>query len=84
MDNIKEMALAFQAERLLRSNSKNALILLEELFIENEEYVARLISQIPEKKQLIEVLNPMSEDRFKRARKRILDHLGDALRNLQS
>lgn len=84
MENIKEVVLAFQAERLLRSNSKNALVLLEELFIEHDEYVARLINQIPQKQELIEVLNPLTEDRFKRARKKILDHLGDALRNLNN
>lgn len=81
--DIYDMARLVQVSRLLKSNSKSSLCILEDLFNDHEEFIEKLIPKLsPEQQELISLLNPLTIERFGRARKKVLDNLGDALRNL--
>ncbi len=78
------MARLVLAARLLKSNSKGCLCILEDLFNDHEEFLNKLKPKLDDnQRELIELLNPLTIKRFGLARKKILDNLGDVLRNLE-
>lgn len=74
----------FKINRNISRITKDFLNLLEDCFAETQENFTKLQNSLPNESFIIGQGNTLTEDKFKRLRKRILDIGGDVSRELIS
>jgi hypothetical protein len=83
-NDIKEVLTRFQAERMLRTQAKYFLNLLEDLKICHKDNFNKLKNSFPEDLDIIDLADYFDDNKFNHYRKRILDHLNDTVRAIDN